>query len=62
MPEFLSIRAAARRGPLSEYTLRLLARQGKLPCIYVGKKCLINYEKLIEQLNMLGEEGHNGTK
>lgn len=53
-PQFLTIRETARRGPLTEYTLRLLEKQGKLPCIYAGKKCLINYDRFIEQLNSLG--------
>lgn len=49
--KFPSIRGAARRGPLSEYCLRLMLRQGKLPGIYSGRKFLVNYEKLVEQLN-----------
>ena len=48
---FPSIREAARRGPVSEYLLRLWLKQGKLPGIYSGRKFLVNYEKLIEQLN-----------
>lgn len=42
----VSIREAAKLGPLSEYTLRLLEKQKKLPCIYTGRKCLINYDRL----------------
>lgn len=52
-PRFMTIRQAAKVGPLTEYTLRLMARQGKLPCIYSGRKCLINYDMLITQLNHL---------
>lgn len=51
MKKFMSIREVARTGILSEYTLRLLLKQGKLPCIMSGNKCLINYAMLIEQLN-----------
>lgn len=54
VPRFVSIREAARLGPLSEYALRLLERQGKLPCVYSGRKCLINFDKLLEMLNSLG--------
>lgn len=54
-PRMMSIRAAARLGPLSEYTLRLLEKQGKLPCIHTGRKCLVNYDRLLEILGGLGE-------
>ncbi len=53
-PRMVSIREAARLGPLSEYTLRLLEKQKKLPCIYAGRKCLTNYERLLEMLGGLG--------
>ena len=54
IPRMLSIRQVAREGRLPEYTLRLMAKQGKLPCIYSGRKCLINYPLLLEQLNTIG--------
>lgn len=54
VPRMMSIREAARMGPLSEYTLRLMEKQGKLPCIYTGRKCLINYDRLLELLGGLG--------
>ena len=50
----VSIREAAKLGPLSEYTLRLLEKQKKLPCIYTGRECLINYDRLLEMLGGLG--------
>lgn len=50
--KFPSIREAARRGPVSEYLLRLWLKQGKLPGVYSGKKFLVNYERLLEQLNV----------
>ena len=53
VPRMMSIREAARMGPLSEYTLRLMEKQGKLPCIYTGRKCLINYDRLLELLGGL---------
>ena len=46
-----SIREAARRGPLSEYCLRLMLKQNRLPGTYSGKKFLVNYDLLMEQLN-----------
>lgn len=53
-PRMVTIRQAARLGSLSEYTLRLLEKQKKLPCIYSGRRCLINYDRLLEMLGGLG--------
>lgn len=54
IPKFCSIRETARMGILTEYALRMMERQGKLPCVYSGNKCLVNVNKLIEQLNEVG--------
>lgn len=51
VPRFMSIREIANTGLLSEYNLRLLEKQKKLPCVYVGKKCLVNFELLVDQLS-----------
>ena len=51
--EFLTIRQVAARGILPEHALRLLSKQNKLPQIKVGAKVLINYQKLLEQLQNL---------
>ena len=51
LPRMRTIREVAATGLLSEYSLRLMEKQGKLPCIYVGKKCLINLDLLIQKLN-----------
>ena len=48
---FLTIRETARTGILSEYSLRLMQKQGKIPCIMCGNKCMVNYPLLVEQLN-----------
>lgn len=48
--EFLTIRQTAARGILPEHALRTLSKQGKLPQIKINSKVLINYPKLIEQL------------
>ena len=47
---FPTIRQAAKRGPLSEGSLRLMQKAGKLPGFYVGNHYRVNYEALIEQL------------
>lgn len=52
---YLSIREVAKTGLIREYTLRMLVKQGKIPCIYSGTKCLINYKKLLKVLNEMGE-------
>lgn len=52
-PKMLTVREVARTGILPEHALRLLLKAGKLPAIYVGKKALINYDKLCEQLSEL---------
>lgn len=57
VPRFMSIREVAKTGLLSEYTLRLMEKQKQLPCVYTGKKCLINFDKLVEQLNNPPLEG-----
>lgn len=45
-----TIRQAARRGPLSEHTLRLMQKQGKLPGFFVGTHFRVNYTALLDQL------------
>ena len=53
LPKMMTIREVAKTGILSEHALRVMLRQGKLPSIMVGNKALINYSKLVEQLNSL---------
>ena len=48
--KFMTIRQTAATGILPEYTLRKMEKTQRLPCVYSGKKCLVNYEALIEQL------------
>ena len=59
MPQFLTIREVARTKILSEHSLRLMQKQGKIPHIMCGKKCLINYPLLVE---MLTEESKKAMK
>ncbi len=53
---FMTIRETAKTGILSEYTLRLMQKQKKVPCIMCGNKCMINYPLLIEKLNIDSEK------
>ena len=52
-PNFKSIRATAREGILSEYSLRLMCAQGTLPGFYVGNRFLVNVDALVEQLSAM---------
>ena len=54
LPRMRTIREVAKMGILPEHCLRQMEKQGKLPCLYAGNKCLINVDLLIEQLNSLG--------
>ena len=48
---FYTIRETAKTGILSEFALRLLVKQNKIPYIKCGVKVLINYPLLLEHLN-----------
>lgn len=48
---FFTVREIAATGILTEYTLRLLLKQKKIPAIYVHSKALINLPLLLESLN-----------
>jgi len=52
-PTMMTIRQIAKTGLLPEHALRLMLKAGKLPAIYIGKKALINYGKLCDQLHAL---------
>lgn len=41
------------QGLMSEHALRIMLKAGKLPAIFIGKKALINYDKLCEELQAL---------
>ena len=52
-PRMMTIREIASTGLLAEHALRLMLKEGKLPAIYIGKKALINYNRLCEELQSL---------
>ncbi|MBQ8012529.1 MAG: hypothetical protein IJ265_13345 [Oscillospiraceae bacterium] len=52
-PTMMTIREIARTGLMSEHALRIMLKAGKLPAIFIGKKALINYDKLCEELQAL---------
>ena len=49
----MTIREIAGTGLMSEHALRIMLKAGKLPAIFIGKKALINYDKLCEELQAL---------
>lgn len=51
LPRMRTVREIAATGLMSEYALRLLEKQGRLPSIRVGTKILINLDLLIQLLN-----------
>lgn len=52
-PIMMTIREIAGTGLMSEHALRMMLKAGKLPAIFIGKKALINYDKLCEELQAL---------
>lgn len=56
-PKFMTIREAARTKVVPEHFLRLMVAQGKCPGIYAGKKFMVNYGLLLEQLDAESRRG-----
>lgn len=52
-PTMMTIREISGTGLMSEHALRMMLKAGKLPAIFIGKKALINYDKLCEELQAL---------
>ena len=54
LPRMMSIREVAGTGVISEHALRQLVKKGKVPCIALEHKTLINFDAFIKMLNNLG--------
>ena len=52
-PMMMTVRQLSKATGISEYALRRLLKQGKLPVFYAGSKALINYAKVLEILDTL---------
>lgn len=52
-PTMMTVREIAGTGLMSEHALRMMLKARKLPAIFIGKKALINYDKLCEELQAL---------
>lgn len=53
IPKMMTVRQVAKTGLISEYALRQLVKQGKVPCIALEHKVLINFDAFVEQLQKL---------
>ena len=51
----MTIREAARKNILPEYTLRKMVKAGQIPHIKIGKKAFINYDCFVDLLNHWGQ-------
>ena len=51
IPRMMTIREVANTGLLTEYTLRALVKQNKVPFVRANTKVLINFELLCEMLS-----------
>lgn len=56
IPNFLTIRQTAETKILNEFRLRKLCAEGKLPGFYAGRKFMVNFPALCDQLNQVGRE------
>jgi len=52
-PRMMSVRQIAGTGLMSEHALRIMLKEGRLPAIFIGRKALINFDKLCAQLQGL---------
>lgn len=59
--DFLTIRQAAKRGPLSEHRLRLMRAQGRLPGVETGNRYLVNYPLLLSMLDAQSRANAQGS-
>ena len=60
--KFVTIRQAASTGVLSEYPLRLMEKQGRLPGIRSGNRFLVNLPLLNAQLDRESLAQANGQQ
>lgn len=56
MKKFVTIRQTAATGVISEHFLRQLVAQDRCPGLYSGKRFLVNFDALVEQLDRESRE------
>ena len=52
-PKMMTVKEVAATGILSEYAIRLLIKEGRLPVLRVGNRALINFDRFREDLDKL---------
>lgn len=52
LPRMRTVRAAAAESGLAEYFVRQLVKAGKVKYVCAGRKYLINFDSLIQYLNV----------
>ena len=52
-PKMMTVKEVAATGILSEYAIRLLIKEGRLPVLRIGNRALINFDRLREDLDNL---------
>ena len=53
---FLTIHETAAAANFPAFAIRQRQKQHKLPCIYVGRKCLVNYNQFLSMLDKESRE------
>lgn len=48
--KLMTIKETAKTGIMPENTLRRLCKEGKVPCVTIGRRTLICYEALVDYL------------
>jgi len=54
--QFFRIRQFAELGILSEYAIRKLVKEKKLPVVYVGNRAMLPYSQCLEALDRMAQE------
>ena len=61
-PKMMTVKEVADTGVVSEYALRQLIKEDRLPVLRIGNRALINYERLVEDLNALRLKDADGSQ
>ena len=61
LPQMMTVRQIAKTGLLPENAIRVMLKNGQIKAVYSGRKALINFDNLCEDLKMLTVVGWGGT-
>ena len=62
MGQYLTINQAAAAGPLAEFRIRQMVKQGNCPGFYAGSRFYVNYPALLEMLDAACKAGVGEAK